>query len=142
MSRVQIILTPGGERLAIVPADEYEALVARAAMPEKDDRDDLRRIDAVAEEVAKGQSNPMPVEAFKRILDGESPVRVWRQLRGLTGTELARRAGVVPSAVSNIETGGRRAGSVRTLRKLAKVLEVDVDELLPIEDERERSPGA
>ncbi len=74
-----------------------------------------------------------PAEPLYRISHGENPVRIWRQHRGLTATELARRAGVSGGYLSAIETG-RQEGSVRVLRALAGVLDTDVDDLLSMPD--------
>ena len=57
-------------------------------------------------------------------------VRELREAKGLRQIDLAYRAGLAPSVVSEIENGKRepRAG---TLRKLAAVLEVEVPDLYP-----------
>jgi transcriptional regulator with XRE-family HTH domain len=60
---------------------------------------------------------------------GEEIRRRRRQL-GLTGTELAVRAGMAPSAVSQIETGKRSPNSMSVM-KLAEALGVEVAELYP-----------
>jgi transcriptional regulator with XRE-family HTH domain len=61
---------------------------------------------------------------------GESPVRVWREHRGLTLGELALEAELAPSHVSEIETG-RKPGSVVAFGKLARALGVTIDDLVP-----------
>ena len=50
-------------------------------------------------------------------------IRQLRQKRGLTVTELARRAGVSKSMISQVENGGT-APSIETMRSIAAVLEV------------------
>jgi transcriptional regulator with XRE-family HTH domain len=60
---------------------------------------------------------------------GEEIRRRRRQL-GLTGTELAVRAGMAPSAVSQIETGKRTPSSASVI-KLAAGLGVEVGDLYP-----------
>ncbi len=125
MSRVQIILTPSGERLAILPAEDYEALVARA--PGSEDVADLARIDQILARRGK-RGAPLSAAGMKRILAGENPVRVWREARGLSVTQLAERTGFQPSHISMIETG-KRVGTVAALRKIAVALDVDLDDL-------------
>lgn len=71
----------------------------------------------------------LPAEIVKRLCTGESPVRVFREHRGLGAAELAGRAGVSASYLSEIESG-RKPGSARTLAKLACALDVAVDELI------------
>jgi transcriptional regulator with XRE-family HTH domain len=57
-------------------------------------------------------------------------VRRHRQELGLTGAQLAARAGMAPSAVSQIETG-KRTPSSTSVMKLAEALGVEVAELFP-----------
>jgi len=128
MSRVQIILTPAGERLAIMPAEDYEALIAQASARDEDAAD-LARIDALVAAKERGKSNPLPLEAMKRILSGESPVRVWREVRGMTQAELAAKSGTVASHISMIEKG-ERAGTTAKLRRIAAALGVGLDDLV------------
>jgi transcriptional regulator with XRE-family HTH domain len=56
-------------------------------------------------------------------------VREIRTRRLLTQEELADKAGVSPSTIANIETDNREP-HFRTIRKLAKALDVDPTELL------------
>src|SRR5262245_38210953 len=75
---------------------------------------------------AAGDAEYVPVELAERIfMVGEHPVRVWREYRGLTLATLAKRSGIAPSYVSEIEHGKKR-GSVRALAALAQVLRVDI----------------
>lgn len=71
----------------------------------------------------------MPAAFFDRMLDGESPVRVWREFRGLKARELAEAAGLSAAYLSDIETN-RKPGSARALRRLAEALRVEMDELV------------
>ncbi|MCY3870800.1 MAG: helix-turn-helix transcriptional regulator [Gemmatimonadetes bacterium] len=52
-----------------------------------------------------------------------------REIKGLSQAELAKRAGLQPSAVSHFETG-RRAPSFDNLKRLADTLEVTTDFLI------------
>ena len=72
-----------------------------------------------------------------------SRLRANRTMRHLTLRELARRVGVSPSLISQIETG-RSQPSVGTLYAIATELEVSVDDLLFDGDDvrPERRPGA
>ena len=65
---------------------------------------------------------------MNRLLTGESALRVYRDLRGLTQAELAAKAGVNRVTVAEIETG-RKQGSVATLRALAGALGISLDDL-------------
>jgi transcriptional regulator with XRE-family HTH domain len=57
-------------------------------------------------------------------------VRRRREQLGLTGAQLAAKAGMAPSAVSQIETG-KRTPSSASVMKLAAALSVEVGELYP-----------
>lgn len=57
-------------------------------------------------------------------------IRRRRREKGLTGAQLAARAGMSPSAVSQIETG-KRTPSSTSVTKLAEALEVGVGVLYP-----------
>ena len=71
-----------------------------------------------------------PLEIFERSLAGESRIKLFREYRGLTQAQLAKRAGLSTLYVSQLETR-RRAGSTRTLRRIADVLSVDIELLAP-----------
>jgi transcriptional regulator with XRE-family HTH domain len=49
-----------------------------------------------------------------------------REKAGLTQTELARRVGMSQSAIARMENTGYQNYSIRTLRKIAKVLELEL----------------
>jgi transcriptional regulator with XRE-family HTH domain len=57
-------------------------------------------------------------------------VRRRREELGLTGAQLAAKAGMAPSAVSQIETG-KRTPSSASVMKLAAALSVEVGDLYP-----------
>jgi ribosome-binding protein aMBF1 (putative translation factor) len=73
---------------------------------------------------------PLTIEEASRLLDGEHPIKVWREKRGWTQRALAARADISSSLLAEIE-GGTKRGSVETLRKLAHELKVDLDTLVP-----------
>jgi transcriptional regulator with XRE-family HTH domain len=55
-------------------------------------------------------------------------LRTIRKNRGLSQRQLASRAGITPYMVSYLENG-QRVGSVRTVLKLARALDVSVEDL-------------
>ena len=72
----------------------------------------------------------LTIEEASRLLDGEHPIKVWREKRGWTQRALAAKADISSSLLAEIE-GGTKTGSVETLRKLALQLKVDLDTLVP-----------
>jgi transcriptional regulator with XRE-family HTH domain len=67
-------------------------------------------------------------------------LRAARQLRELSQSELAEKAGLQPSAVSHFETG-RRSPSFDNLKALSDALEVTTDYLLGRVDEPNLTGG-
>jgi DNA-binding XRE family transcriptional regulator len=72
----------------------------------------------------------LSAELVSRLLEGEHPVRIWREHRGLSQEELASFAGIARSYLAEIE-GCRKPGSIDAFRKLARALGLTVDDLLP-----------
>lgn len=103
-----------------IPRAEYDRLREAA--------EDLADIQAYDRAIAAGEES-IPAEAVKRMLDGESPLRVYRDLRGLTQTALAKLSGVNRVQIVDIEAG-RSKGSIETIRKLASALRVAIDDLV------------
>jgi len=109
--------------MVTIPRAEYDRLRAAA-----EDLADLQAFDGAKAALAAGEDELIPAEYASRLLDGEPPLRVYRDLRGLTQAALAERAGVNRVTVAEIETG-RKQGSVATVRKLAAALGVTVEDL-------------
>ena len=63
---------------------------------------------------------------------GESPIKVFREYRGLTQAKLAEVADTSSAYLSQLETG-RRDGSLKLMRRLADALRVELDDLVPRE---------
>ena len=102
---------------------EFERLIQRV-----EDIEDVLQMRSLEERVA-GEGIPpgsLPVAAAERILDGESPLRVWREHRGMTLAQLAAASGLGLSYISEIETG-KKAGSVQARKKLAQALSTTID---------------
>ena len=107
-----------------IPKAEYDRLCAL-----EEDFADIRTALAVEARIASGEEELIPARIVDRLLDGEPPLRVWRESRHLTQAELARASGVNRVQIVDIEAG-RSTGSVHTLRKLADALGVAVDDII------------
>ncbi|MBL3552573.1 helix-turn-helix transcriptional regulator [Rhodovulum sulfidophilum] len=110
--------------MVTIPRGEYERLRAAA-----EDLADIQAANQVKADLAAGKEELIPLEFADRLIDGESPVRVYRALRGLTQAALAEKAGVNRVTVAELETG-RKQGSAQTLKKIADALGVTVDDLI------------
>ena len=71
----------------------------------------------------------MPVEVVDRLIAGEPPLRVWREFRGMTAAQVAAAVQITPAHISKIESG-KGEPSVALLKKLARVLRVDMEALV------------
>lgn len=121
---VQILETDGKPAFAVLPIDEYRRLMELA-----EDAQDAGALHRAAQRYAAGEEETIPADVVDRLLAGESPVRVWREYRGLTAAMLAEIIGVTPAHVSKLETG-KGEPSIGLLRKLAAALDVDIDSLV------------
>ncbi len=128
LTKPQIIESPTGEKLAVVPLAEYEAMVAALADAAEDAEDAAIARAAIAD-LASGADEILPHAVAMRLNSGENPVRVWRKHRGLTATELAATADISQAYISQIETG-KRNGTVTVMARLARALGVDLDDLV------------
>lgn len=111
-----------GKRYVLVPEKAF-----RRIQDELDELDDIRAYD-------RAKSKPqefIPAAFAHRILDGENPIRVYREYRGMTQETLAAKTGISKPYLSQLENE-KRAMSMRVLRSLAKALKVDLDDLDPI----------
>lgn len=106
--------------MVTIPRDEYDRLRQAA-----EDLSDLQAYDRAME--AGGES--IPAEYVNRVLDGENPVRVYRDWRGMTAAALAEASKLNRVQITQIETG-KRSGNVETMKKLADALGVSVDDLI------------
>lgn len=88
---------------------------------------DVRDYDAAMERIAAGEEL-IPAEVVYALLDGGNPIRVWREYRGLSQAELAAKAGISASYLSQLEAG-KRDGTVEVLSALAVELGVALDDL-------------
>ena len=78
---------------------------------------------------AEGQEL-VPAEVVDRLIDGEHPLRVWREYRDMTQKRLGAKAGFSDGYIAAIESG-KKEGSLKALRALARALDVDLDDILP-----------
>ena len=108
-----------------IPKTEYRRLCAV-----DEELADVQAALAVQARIDAGVEEFVPETVAYRLIDGEPPLRVWREHRGLSQSGLARAAATRSVQIVDIEAG-RRTGSVRTLRRLADALGIGVDDLVP-----------
>jgi len=115
----QIILQKGAPAFVVLPYKEYEAMLASI--------EDAEDIEAV-EMAQVDNSERFPLAIVERIASGESAIKVFREYRELSQTELSHRANVSRQYISQIESG-ERTGTAKILKKIAVILSVDLDDI-------------
>lgn len=118
------VLTIKGEKFAIIPLAVYEKLIEMI-----EDAQDVADAKAVEERIAHGEGEYMPAYVVNAILDGESPVKVYRKYRKMTQAELAAEAGLSVDMIKKIESG-KSDGSLKSLKAIAAALKVDLEDIV------------
>jgi DNA-binding XRE family transcriptional regulator len=119
---VQIIEKEGKPEWAVIPYATYLRLAEDAEMLQ-----DIRDYDEAKQAIENGEEL-VPSEVTYAILDGENPIKVWREHRGLTQQQLAEAAAISTSYVSQLESG-KREGTTAALTAIAKALNLSLDDI-------------
>lgn len=122
--KVQIIERNGKPEWAVLPYEVYLKLANEAEMLE-----DIRDYDAVKAAIESGEQEVIPGEVVFTLLDGENPIKVWREYRRLTQKQLAEAIGISTPYLSQIESN-KRVGTKDVLLAIAKVLRVSLDDII------------
>ena len=94
-----------------------------------EDRIDIQESRRVSARIASGEEETLPANFVAALVAGKAqPLKLWRQHRGLTLEALGKVCGVTRSALSQIESGRTKA-SGSLLKRLAKALNCDMDDL-------------
>ena len=103
-------------------------------LAEREDAQDIEAVRArnaheAALSVDAARRDYLTGEEAARLLDGESPVKIWREKRGLSQSALATQASVSQSYLSEVEAG-KKPGSADALLRLARMLDVPMEHLV------------
>jgi len=112
-----------GKKFAVLPMLGLKKLMDDAEMLR-----DVRAYDAAKARLKRCEDELIPLAITERRLAGESPVKIWREHRGLTQQELGKASKVSRSMIAAIEAGNK-SGGIATLKKLASALGADLDHL-------------
>jgi DNA-binding XRE family transcriptional regulator len=121
---VQIIEKNGQPEWAVLPYEEYQRLVAEAEMLQ-----DIGEYDEVKSALANGAEELIPGAVTYALLDGQNPMRAWREYRSLTQQQVAAEAGISKPYLSQLESG-RRKGTTEVLAAVARALKVSLEDLV------------
>lgn len=117
-----------GTELQVVENCEDAELVALTREHYKELMERAEDAAAVAAYRKTRNEEAFPAELLDRMLEGEKPIRVWRQHRGMTQQELATKIGISKSHLSEVESG-KGEPSLKTLRAAARALDIDAASL-------------
>jgi DNA-binding XRE family transcriptional regulator len=120
------IVEIAGQKLAVLPVEEYERLIELA-----EDQADIAAADRADQRRLAGEEY-VPFELVNAIIDGANPLKVWREYRRLSQRELADAAECRVATISELENG-KALGKPALWRKLAAVLKVELDDILPLD---------
>lgn len=129
-AEIQVIKRDGKPEWAILPYETYIYLVEQAEMLH-----DIRDYDVVKAAVERGEEGLIPSEVVYAILDGENPIKVWREHRELTQRQLAESVGISTPYLSQLESG-KRTGTTEVLLGVAKALDVTLDDIVASSEEK------
>jgi DNA-binding XRE family transcriptional regulator len=113
------IIERKGKQFAVVPLKDFEQLRHDSEM----------LVDIRAYDAAKARKEEaFPAKVADRLIDGENPIRVFREYRDLTQQELAKAADIARPYLAELEAG-KKQGSVSVLKKIATALELELDDI-------------
>jgi DNA-binding XRE family transcriptional regulator len=118
MGKPQIITSPSGEELVVLPRSEYDDLVDALA---------ARKVEAA---LAAGREELLTSEETAALLATPAPLAFWRKKRGKTQAQLAAEVGVSQNFLSDLERS-KAKGDVALYARLARALAVQIEDLVP-----------
>lgn len=117
---IQTITAPNGEKLAVIPLREFEAM---------QDALDAAEALAASRSVARGETEALTSEETAALIDAATPLAFWRAKRGFTQADLAGSVGISQSYVASLESGARKGDPALFLR-LARALNVPMEAII------------
>ena len=118
---VQFIEQDGKPEWAVLPYTEYLRLCELQKLS--------KEVLIFRDNLANGREELVDEEYANRLIEGENPVKAWRNYRKITQTALAKAAQISPAYLSQIGHNERTA-SVKVLTKIADILQVLLDDLM------------
>ncbi len=119
---MQVIERDGKPEYAVIPYEEYLRLRDVTEMAS-----DVAAYDRAMKDMEGKEW--VPSEVIDRLIDGEHPVKVWREHRKMKQGELAEKLGKSGAYLSHIESW-KRDGTIKLYSNLARALQVDIDDLV------------
>lgn len=121
LDNISFIEDSHGKKAVILSMETYENITKQ--LEELEDIESYIKVKST-----NGENFPLNI-VEKIILGTESKVKVFREYRKLSVTELAKTLGISEAYLSQIENK-KRKGSVDLYKEIAKTLEVDIEILI------------
>ena len=125
---IQTTISPDGERLVTMTAEEYQDLI------------DARDAAIAMRDIAAGTMPTVAEADVDAYLAAPTPLAFWRKHRGLTQVELSQAADISQPYLAQLENG-QREGAVSVYARLAKLLNVRIDDLVVEEPTEANGPA-
>jgi len=116
----QIIERDGKPEWAVLPYEEYLQLLELV--------EEAHDLALYRQSKEADNQETIPAAVINRLLDGENPITVWREHRGLSQQLLAQQAGCDLDLIVQIESENYPE-NMEILRAIAAVLGVELDDL-------------
>lgn len=120
MTKPQIIYQDDRPAFVVVPYAEWLGTITEEQADEM----------AFEQALATDDGTRYPQDVINRLMEGEAPIRVYREFHELTQEQLAEKAGVTKVYIGQLERGERNM-SAKLRAKIAVILNVDSDDLTP-----------
>jgi DNA-binding XRE family transcriptional regulator len=117
----QIIKNNGKPEWAVIPYSDYVELLELADLS--------LELDSFREKLKRKEEDLIPANVVKLLLEGKNSIKVWREHRGLSMADLAKKSGISVPYLSQLEHGSR-SPSTNVLKKISFALNVGADDLL------------
>ena len=109
----------GAPTHAIIRYADFQTLTGEAALTDEELYDAAKAAD---------DGTRLSSDMVSRLIEGENPIKVWREFRKMTQEGLATACGVTPEYVGMVERGTRHA-SRKLVSRMAEALDCDRDDL-------------
>jgi DNA-binding XRE family transcriptional regulator len=107
----------------------YETLNDGRIAISPEDFEDMMDIIAYDETKVRKDEELFPIELTERLINGENALRIYREYRGFTQTQLAAKVNLTQATIAELEKG-KQKGSIETWKALSHILNVDINELV------------
>jgi len=116
----QFIKQQGIPSFVVLPYDEYTAILNKL--------EEIEDITAI-ELSMKDASERFPLELVESIAAGGNPIKLFREYRNVSQAKLAKLTGLSRQFICQLESG-QRTGSMSSLKKIAAVLGLGMNDLI------------